>query len=251
MAEAKVLSGAGLRGQVAGQTALSTVGQAGAGLTYRGYDVRELAADGRISATELGRRIGLSKSPTQARMKRLEEQRVITGYRANLDPIRMGQAHVAFVEVRLSDTREAALQAFNKAVLAVPEVEQCHMIASSFDYLLKVRTKDITAYRRALDELAEAEAMLEGGLWMQLAAHANAMAARLAGERMDVTLPPLLGAGGLIHPISRTMEEMAAIFGAMGFAIAEGPDIEDDWRSVDDKGDGEVDVLFSYFLVDE
>ena len=45
MAEAKVLSGAGLRGQVAGQTALSTVGQEGAGLTYRGYDVRELAAD--------------------------------------------------------------------------------------------------------------------------------------------------------------------------------------------------------------
>lgn len=114
--------------------------------------LRELAADGRISATELGRRIGLSKSPTQARMKRLEEQRVITGYRANLDPIRIGQAHVAFVEVRLSDTREAALQAFNKAVLAVPEVEQCHMIASRFDYLLKVRTTDIQDYRRVLAE---------------------------------------------------------------------------------------------------
>ena len=114
--------------------------------------LRELAADGRISATELGRRIGLSKSPTQARMKRLEEQRVITGYRANLDPIRMGQAHVAFVEVRLSDTREAAVQAFNKAVLAVPEVEQCHMIASRFDYLLKVRTTDIQDYRRVLAE---------------------------------------------------------------------------------------------------
>ena len=114
--------------------------------------LRELAADGRISATELGRRIGLSKSPTQARMKRLEEQRVITGYRANLDPIRMGQAHVAFVEVRLSDTREAALQAFNKAVFAVPEVEQCHMIASRFDYLLKVRTTDIQDYRRVLAE---------------------------------------------------------------------------------------------------
>ena len=114
--------------------------------------LRELAADGRISATELGRRIGLSKSPTQARMKRLEEQRVITGYRANLDPIRMGPAHVAFVEVRLSDTREAALQAFNKAVLAVPEVEQCHMIASRFDYLLKVRTTDIQDYRRVLAE---------------------------------------------------------------------------------------------------
>ncbi|RMO62007.1 Citrate synthase, partial [Pseudomonas amygdali pv. eriobotryae] len=48
MAEAKVLSGAGLRGQVAGQTALSTVGMAGAGLTYRGYDVRDLAAEARF-----------------------------------------------------------------------------------------------------------------------------------------------------------------------------------------------------------
>lgn len=114
--------------------------------------LRVLAVEGRISATELARRIGLSKSPTQARMKRLEEAGVITGYRANLDPIRMGLAHVAFVEVRLSDTREAALQAFNKAVMAVPEVEQCHMIASRFDYLLKVRTADIQDYRRVLAE---------------------------------------------------------------------------------------------------
>lgn len=114
--------------------------------------LRTLSTEGRISATELARRIGLSKSPTQARLKRLEETGVITGYRALLDPIRMGQAHVAFVEVRLSDTREAALQAFNKAVLAVPEVEQCHMIASRFDYLLKVRTADIQDYRRVLAE---------------------------------------------------------------------------------------------------
>lgn len=114
--------------------------------------LRVLAVEGRISATELARRIGLSKSPTQARMKRLEDAGVITGYRANLDPIRMGLAHVAFVEVRLSDTREAALQAFNKAVMAIPEVEQCHMIASRFDYLLKVRTSDIQDYRRVLAE---------------------------------------------------------------------------------------------------
>ena len=114
--------------------------------------LRVLAVEGRITATELARRIGLSKSPTQARMKRLEDAGVITGYRANLDPIRMGLAHVAFVEVRLSDTREAALQAFNKAALAVPEVEQCHMIASRFDYLLKVRTVDIQDYRRVLAE---------------------------------------------------------------------------------------------------
>ena len=115
--------------------------------------LRVLQTEGRIPAVELARRIGLSKSPTQARMKRLEEAGVITGYRAILDPIRMGQAHVAFVEVRLSDTREAALTAFNRAVLTVPEVEQCHMMASSFDYLLKVRTADIQAYRRVLGEV--------------------------------------------------------------------------------------------------
>ncbi|PTX49013.1 transcriptional regulator, AsnC family [Gemmobacter caeni] len=114
--------------------------------------LRVLAAEGRITATELARRIGLSKSPTQTRLKRLEEGGVIAGYRAMLDPIAMGLAHVAFVEVRLSDTREMALQAFNKAVRLIPEVEQCHMIASRFDYLLKVRTADIQDYRRVLAE---------------------------------------------------------------------------------------------------
>lgn len=114
--------------------------------------LRVLATDGRISATELARRIGLSKSPTQTRMKRLEDGGVITAYRAQLDPIKMGQAHVAFVEVRLSDTRETALQAFNKAVQTIPEVEECYMMASRFDYLLKVRTGDIQDYRRVLGE---------------------------------------------------------------------------------------------------
>ncbi|WP_135448972.1 MULTISPECIES: Lrp/AsnC family transcriptional regulator [Tabrizicola] len=118
--------------------------------------LRVLQTEGRIPAVELARRIGLSKSPTQARMKRLEEIGVITGYRAILDPIRMGLSHVAFVEVRLSDTRESALMAFNRAVLSVPEVEQCHMMASSFDYLLKVRTADIQSYRRVLGEVISA-----------------------------------------------------------------------------------------------
>ena len=114
--------------------------------------LRQLATEGRLPVVELARRIGLSKSPTQARLKRLEEGGIITGYRAVLDPIRMGLAHVAFVEVRLSDTRESALQAFNKAVLQVPEIEQCHMIAGGFDYLLKVRTGDIADYRRVMAE---------------------------------------------------------------------------------------------------
>ncbi len=114
--------------------------------------VTVLAEDGRISITDLAKRIGLSKSPTQARLRRLEEAGVIRGYRALLDPIRLGLDHVAFVEVRLEDTREVALRAFNEAVSRVPEIEQAHMIAGNFDYLLKVRTRDMAAYRRFLGE---------------------------------------------------------------------------------------------------
>jgi phenylalanyl-tRNA synthetase alpha chain len=58
-----------------------------------------------------------------------------------------------------------------------------------------------------------------------------ALQARLAAERVDVTLPVAAAAPGLIHPISRTIEEMVAIFGAMGFSLAEGPDIETDWHN--------------------
>jgi len=114
--------------------------------------LRVLAGDGRISVTDLAREIGLSKSPTQARLRRLERAGVITGYRAFYDPIRLGLDHVSFVEVRLDDTREAALAAFNAAVVKVPEIEQAHLIAGNFDYLLKVRTQDMAAYRRVLAE---------------------------------------------------------------------------------------------------
>lgn len=93
----------------------------------------------------------------------------------------------------------------------------------------KVAPEQKRARGAALNELKDAlAAAIEG---RRVALEGAALEARLAGERMDVTLPPLLGASGLIHPISRTMEEMAAIFGAMGFAVAEGPDIEDDWRN--------------------
>lgn len=112
-----------------------------------------LAGQGRISVTDLASEIGLSKSPTQARLKKLEQQGVILGYRALLNPIRLGLNHVAFVEVKLTDTREAALSAFNTAVRAVPEIDQAHMIAGNFDYLLKVRTSDMVSYRRILGDV--------------------------------------------------------------------------------------------------
>lgn len=111
-----------------------------------------LSGEGRISVTDLAKRIGLTKTPTQARLRRLEAEGVITAYSAQINPIRLGLDHVAFVEVKLTDTREAALRAFNAAVLLVPEIEQAHMIASHFDYLLKVRTRNMAAYRVVLGE---------------------------------------------------------------------------------------------------
>nr|WP_072776081.1 Lrp/AsnC ligand binding domain-containing protein [Marivita hallyeonensis] len=120
-----------------------------------GFDtaiLQELARDGRISITELSRRIGLSKSPTQARLRRLEEAGAIRGYRALLDPIRLGLDHIAFVEVKMTHTREAALAEFNEALAKIPEIEQAHLIAGNFDYLLKVRTANMRSYRRVLAE---------------------------------------------------------------------------------------------------
>ena len=111
-----------------------------------------LSGNGRISISELARRINLSKTPTQMRVKRLEAEGYIIGYRAMLDPIRLGLDHIAFVEVTLSDTREAALSAFNQAIAQIGEVEECHLIAGNFDYLLKVRTRSMPDYRKVLGE---------------------------------------------------------------------------------------------------
>ena len=124
--------------------------------TYDQKILAVLAEHGRISITALAKEIGLSKTPCQVRVRKLEDAGFIRGYRAVLDPGKLGLGHVSFVEVRLSDTRESALSAFNTAVQAVPEIEQCHMIAGAFDYLLKVRSQGIDAYRRVLGEVISA-----------------------------------------------------------------------------------------------
>lgn len=114
--------------------------------------LRLLMEDGRIPVTEIAAKVGLSKTPCQVRFNRLREAGIVRGFRAVVDLEKLGQDHVCFVEVRLSDTSERALTAFNEAVLRIPQVEQCHMIAGAFDYLLKVRTSNIKQYRLVLGE---------------------------------------------------------------------------------------------------
>ena len=100
----------------------------------------------------LAEHVGLSPSPLKARIKKLEKDGFIRGYVAKLDFTKIGQDHIAFVQVTLSDTRADALATFNDAVRQLKSVEQCHMIAGNFDYLLKVRTKNIRKYRTELAE---------------------------------------------------------------------------------------------------
>lgn len=114
--------------------------------------VEALSQDGRMSITDLSQQVGLSKTPCQVRLKRLMDEGYILGFRAVLDARKFGLDHIAFAEVKLSDTRETALNEFNTAVRKIREVEECHMIAGAFDYLLKVRTSDIRRYRHVLGE---------------------------------------------------------------------------------------------------
>lgn len=114
--------------------------------------INELQMDARITVTELASRVGLSKTPCQVRMKRLEEQGFIRGYTALIDQKKMGLDHIAFAQVTLNDTSTAALEAFNTQVRKIAAVEECHMIAGNFDYQLKVRTRNMEEYRAVLGE---------------------------------------------------------------------------------------------------
>ncbi|MGI9364988.1 MAG: Lrp/AsnC ligand binding domain-containing protein [Rhizobiaceae bacterium] len=109
--------------------------------------------DARVTVTQLSEQVGLSKTPCHARLRRLEREGYILGYRALLDPVKLGLDHIAFVEVKLADTRAGALEEFNAAVRKLVQIEQCHMIAGGFDYLLKVRTRNISEYRTLLGEV--------------------------------------------------------------------------------------------------
>ena len=111
-----------------------------------------LAKNGRITLSDLAKEVNLTISPCQARLKKLENKKYILGYHARVNYEQLQRAHVAFVQVVLSDTRASALENFNREVSKFESIEQCHMIAGSFDYLLKVRSKNISQYRSILAE---------------------------------------------------------------------------------------------------
>ena len=114
--------------------------------------LRELVSNARIPISELARKVGLSKTPVALRIRQMEAMGLITGYRAILSPLKLGLTHVTFMQLRLSDTRQKALEQFNAEVRKIPEIEECYMIAGGFDYLLKVRSRDMVEFRQLMAE---------------------------------------------------------------------------------------------------
>jgi len=112
----------------------------------------ELQANGRLSIVELANRVNLTKTPCSQRVRRLERSGVIRGYSAKVDPVEVGLNHVTIVHVNMMRTVDNSLNDFNDAVKQIPEVQTCMMIAGSFDYMLKVRTRDIAHFRELLGE---------------------------------------------------------------------------------------------------
>jgi len=112
-----------------------------------------LQADGRIANVELAEKVGLSPASVGERLKRLQREEFIEGYGARLNPHRLGLGLLVFVEVLLDKTTPDVFERFAKAVRLAPEVLECHMVAGGFDYLVKTRVADMTAFRRFLGEV--------------------------------------------------------------------------------------------------
>ena len=119
------------------------------------YDVailRELQKDARLSNAELAARIGLSAAPTWRRVKWLEEQRFITGYRAELDRRKLGLGVLAFVRVDADRHTGSATRGLEDAIRRLPEVVACHYISGAGTFALQVLCTDLDAFSRFATE---------------------------------------------------------------------------------------------------
>jgi Lrp/AsnC family leucine-responsive transcriptional regulator len=112
--------------------------------------VAELQSDGRLSNVELSDKVGLSPSPCLRRVKRLEREGYIEGYRAALRRDRVGLGFSVFVGVKLDGHANERALAFEQAVVAMPEVIACHLVSGEADYFLEVVVPDLADYQRFL-----------------------------------------------------------------------------------------------------
>jgi Lrp/AsnC family transcriptional regulator, leucine-responsive regulatory protein len=106
-----------------------------------------LQQDGRMTNLKLAEAVHLSPTATLERVRRLTADGYVLGYRAVLDPHRLGVGLLVFVEVLLDRTTPNVMEEFKRAVADRPEVMECHLVAGGFDYLMKLRAADMSDYR--------------------------------------------------------------------------------------------------------
>jgi DNA-binding Lrp family transcriptional regulator len=110
--------------------------------------LRELQLDGRLPNATLAERVHLSPSPCLRRVKRLETNGTISGYRAVLDPRQVGLGLTVFTELKVSGHSRERATDFERAVAAIDEVVSCHIVAGLSDFLLEIVVPDLAAYEQ-------------------------------------------------------------------------------------------------------
>lgn len=110
-----------------------------------------LQSDGRISFTELGKKVGLTTTPCIERVRKLERDGYITGYSALLDSNKLDLGLIVYVQLRLNRTHKQTFEEFRRSVKQLPQVQECYLVTGNFDFLVKARVKDMAAYRDFLE----------------------------------------------------------------------------------------------------
>jgi len=114
-----------------------------------------LQKNGRISNVKLAEQVNLSPSPCLERVRRLEQEGYISGYRAELNARKLNLGLTAYVEVTLDRSTSDIFDNFAKRVTEIKQIAECDMVAGGFDYLLKIRIADMAEYRSVLGEIVD------------------------------------------------------------------------------------------------
>lgn len=118
--------------------------------------IAQLARESGLTSEELGSRVGLSPSAAHRRVKTLEQQGHILGYRARLSHAARGKPSTVFVSVTLTDQRQATMQHFEQALARTHQVSEAHLMSGESDYLLKVLVREDDSYERIHREVLSA-----------------------------------------------------------------------------------------------
>ena len=112
-----------------------------------------LQKQGRIAISELAAMVNLTTTPCSERVKRLERDGIIMGYHARLSPELLDKRLLVFLEIKLSAKSGDVFEQVARDLADIPEVLECHLISGEFDYLVKARLKEMSAFRKLLGNI--------------------------------------------------------------------------------------------------